>query len=173
MAKRAFSLTICNRHHYCLGMIRFCVLFILSISIMWTMDYLFLSPHQAAWAEEEAPAEGETPPEEGEGAQQDSILDVFLKLEPFIVNLKGNGMKRYLKTTIAIEVEEKEVKQELEMLTPKLRDTILFVLTSKSYNDLFSNEGKIALKHELIAHINRILKSGHIKAIYITDFIIQ
>ena len=59
------------------------------------------------------------------------------------------------------------------MLTPKLRDTILFVLTSKSYNDLFSNEGKIALKHELIAHINRILKSGTIKAIYITDFIIQ
>jgi flagellar FliL protein len=137
------------------------------------MDYLFLSPHPVAWAEEEAPAEGETPPGEGEGAPQESVLDVFLKLDPFIVNLKGNGMKRYLKTTIAIEVEEKEVKQELEMLTPKLRDTILFVLTSKSYNDLFSNEGKIALKHELIAHINRILKSGNIKAIYITDFIIQ
>jgi flagellar FliL protein len=139
---------------------------------MWTMDSVLLTSYPTAWAEEEAPAEGETPPE-GEEVQQDSVLDVFLKLEPFIVNLKGNGMKRYLKTTIAIEVEEKKVKEELEMLTPKLRDTILFVLTSKSYNDLFSNEGKIALKHELIAHINRILKSGTIKAIYITDFIIQ
>jgi flagellar FliL protein len=139
---------------------------------MWTVDNLFLSLHQTVWAEEEVPAEGETPPE-GEGAQQEAVLDVFLKLDPFIVNLKGNGMKRYLKTTIAIEVEERKVKEELEMLTPKLRDTILFVLTSKSYNDLFSNEGKIALKHELIAHINRILKSGTIKAIYITDFIIQ
>lgn len=170
MTTRVSSQAICNRHHYCLGVIRFCVLFIMSISIMWTMDNLFLSPHPTAWAEEEAPAEGEAPPE---GAQQETALDVFLKLEPFIVNLKGNGMKRYLKTTIAIEVEEREVKEELEMLTPKLRDTILFVLTSKSYNDLFSNEGKIALKHELIAHINRILKSGTIKAIYITDFIIQ
>jgi len=173
MTTRVSSLTICNRHHYCLGVIRFCVLLIMSVSIMWTMDYLLLSPHSTAWADEEAPAEGDTPPEEGEGAPQNAVLDVFLKMDPFIVNLKGNGMKRYLKTTIAIEVEEQEVKQELEMLTPKLRDTILFVLTSKSYNDLFSNEGKISLKHELIAHINRILKSGTIKAIYITDFIIQ
>jgi len=173
MTTRVSSLTICNRHHFYLGVIRFCVVFFISMSLMWTMDNLFLSTHPTAWADEEAPAEGETPPEEGEGAQQESVLDVFLKLEPFIVNLKGNGMKRYLKTSIAIEVEEKEVKEELEMLTPKLRDTILFVLTSKSYNDLFSNEGKIALKHELIAHINRILKSGTIKAIYITDFIIQ
>jgi len=173
MATRVCSQAICNRNHYCLGVIRFCVLLIMSISIMWTMDHLFLSQHPTVWAEEEAPAEGETPPEGEGGAPQETVLDVFLKLEPFIVNLKGNGMKRYLKTTIAIEVEEREVKQELEMLTPKLRDTILFVLTSKSYNDLFSNEGKIALKHELIAHINRILKSGTIKAIYITDFIIQ
>jgi len=173
MTTRVSSLTITNRHHEYLGMIRFFVLTIMSFSILWTMDYIFLAPNPTAWAEEDAPAEGETPPE-GEGAQQqNAVLDVFLKMDPFIVNLKGNGMKRYLKTTIAIEVEEKEVKQELEMLTPKLRDTILFVLTSKSYNDLFSNEGKIALKHELIAHINRILKSGTIRAIYITDFIIQ
>ncbi|ETR73119.1 MAG: Flagellar fliL protein [Candidatus Magnetoglobus multicellularis str. Araruama] len=166
------SLTIRDRHHFLIGVIRLCVITILTVNALWTMDHLFMSSNTVALAadEEEAPAEGEG----GEAApEQPEVLDVFLKLDPFIVNLKGNGMKRYLKTTIAIEVEVKEVKQELEMLTPKLRDTILFVLTSKSYNDLFSNEGKIALKHELIAHINRILKSGTIKAIYITDFIIQ
>jgi len=153
--------------------IRFGVVIIMTLGLLGTMDHMFQSSGTEAWAadEEEAPAEGE----EGENPEeaQAAVLDVFLKLDPFIVNLKGNGMKRYLKTSIAIEVEENKVKQELEMLTPKLRDTILFVLTSKAYNDLFSNEGKIALKHELIAHINRILKTGTIKAIYITDFIIQ
>ena len=106
MTTRVSSLTMSNRHHKYVGVIRFIVLSIMSVCIMWTMDSVFMTPYSTAWAEEEAPAEGETPPE-GEEAQQDAVLDVFLKLEPFIVNLKGNGMKRYLKTTIAIEVGEK------------------------------------------------------------------
>jgi len=156
-------------HH--LDVVRFCVILILAMVYICSMDH-FLPHNTDAWAaEEEAKPEDEAAA--AEEAQQNAIQDVFLKLDPFIVNLKGNGMKRYLKTSIAIEVEQPVVKKELEMLIPKVRDTILFVLTSKSYNDLFSNEGKIALKHELTAHINRILSSGTIKAIYITDFIIQ
>jgi len=157
-------------HHF--GAIRFCVIMIMAITFVSSMDHFLpsLDPCVLAADEEETPEGEEAAAAE---AQQNAVQDVFLKLDPFIVNLKGNGMKRYLKTSIAIEVEQNIVKKELEMLIPKVRDTILFVLTSKSYNDLFSNEGKIALKHELIAHINRILTSGTIKAIYITDFIIQ
>ncbi|MBF0449347.1 MAG: flagellar basal body-associated FliL family protein [Candidatus Magnetomorum sp.] len=173
MTTQLSSLTLNERHHHP-GVIRFCVILILAVCSVWAMDHVLPFYSQSVWAaDEEAAATPEDEAAAAAAAAQNAIQDVFLKLEPFIVNLKGNGMKRYLKTSIAIEVSQNIVKKELEMLIPKVRDTILFVLTSKSYNDLFSNEGKIALKHELIAHINRILKTGLIKAIYITDFIIQ
>jgi len=112
-------------------------------------------------------------PKEGEEAAQQEPMEIFFKLDPFIINLRGTGVKRYLKTSMAIEVEGERLKKEMELRTPQLRDTIITVLTSKSFNDLNSNEGKISLKYELMAHINRILKTGAIRAIYFTDFIIQ
>lgn len=172
MATQLSPLTLKDRHLR-MGVTWFCYILILSLCFAWTMDHISPLHEQRVWAADDEEATPEDPEAAAEAAAQAAIQDVFLKLDPFIVNLKGNGMKRYLKTTIAIEVGHNDVKKELEMLAPKLRDSILFVLTSKSYNDLFSNEGKIALKHELIAHINRILKTGTIKAIYITDFIIQ
>jgi len=172
MATQLCPFTLKERH-LLLGVTQFCYILILSLCFVWTMDFVLPISEQRVWAADDEEVSPEEAAAAEEAAAQAAMQDVFLRLDPFIVNLKGNGMKRYLKTSIAIEVEHNDVKKELEMLTPKLRDTILFVLTSKSYNDLFSNEGKIALKHELIAHINRILKTGTIKAIYITDFIIQ
>jgi len=143
------------------------ILLIISVFIAITLQTIPVITNVFA-ADEEAEA-----PKEGEEAAQQEPMEIFFKLDPFIINLRGTGVKRYLKTSMAIELEGERLKKEMELRTPQLRDTIITVLTSKSFNDLNSNEGKISLKYELMAHINRILKTGAIRAIYFTDFIIQ
>ena len=94
-------------------------------------------------------------------------------MEPFIVNLLSREGKRYLKTTIEFEVENEDIKNEMTQRTPQLRDAILLLLTSKSFEDISKPEGKLRLKNDLIVRINQILPGGGIRTIYFTEFVVQ
>lgn len=100
-------------------------------------------------------------------------LGITCKMEPFIVNLLDRDGKRYLKTTIEFEVENRDIKNEFIQHTPQLRDAILLLLTSKSFEDISKLEGKLQLKNELIARINQILSGAGIRALYFTEFVVQ
>jgi len=98
---------------------------------------------------------------------------IMFKLEPFIVNLIDQGGKRYLKTQFQIEVDSEEIAKELQVRTPQLRDAILLLLTSKSFSQIGVPGGKIELRTELIEQINGVLKSGAIRTLYFTEFVVQ
>lgn len=104
---------------------------------------------------------------------KDEKFGIIYKMEPFIVNLLDRDGKRYLKTTIGFEVENRDIKNELTQHTPQLRDAILLLLTSKSFEDISKPEGKLLLKNELIARINQILPGAGVRTLYFTEFIVQ
>jgi len=95
------------------------------------------------------------------------------QMTPFIVNLFGKEGRRYLKATIELEVESDYIKEQLTQRTPQLRDAILMLLTSKSFEDISRPDGKLRLKNELILRINQILPGSGIRALYFTEFIVQ
>jgi len=94
-------------------------------------------------------------------------------METFVVNLNDPGGKRYLKTRIALEYFSEELSEELRQRLPQLRDVILLFLSSKGLDDIQGVEGKIALRRELIQRINQVLKTGKIRNLYFTQFVIQ
>lgn len=95
------------------------------------------------------------------------------EMDPFIVNLLDQQGKRYLKAKLELEVEDNDIKEELIQRTAQLRDTILLLLTSKSFEDISSPEGKIQLRGELIVRINQVLQRGAIRTLYFTEFVVQ
>lgn len=103
----------------------------------------------------------------------DKRFGIIHEMQPFIVNLLGREGKRYLKTTIEIEVESAEIQRELTRRTPQLRDAILLLLTSKSFEDVCKAEGKLRLKTELITRINQILPGAGVRTLYFTEFVVQ
>jgi flagellar FliL protein len=103
----------------------------------------------------------------------DGKLGTIYEIEPFIVNLFDREGKRYLKTTIGLEVENDDIKEELTRRTPQLRDAVLLLLTSKSFEDIAQPQGKLRLKNELISRINQILPTASIRALYFTEFVVQ
>lgn len=110
--------------------------------------------------------------EASEQVEEAPILPTF-KMDTLIVNLADQGGKRYLRITMELELSAPEVIEEINLRMPQLRDTILMVLPSKKYSDISGTEGKIALRDELIAKINTILKKGTVTTIYFTEFVVQ
>lgn len=112
----------------------------------------------------------------GEGgtvAEVSPSLGVMFSLDPFIVNLAGSQGKRFLKVTVALELSAPEVHAEVKENVQKIMDSILVLLSSKNFEDVYSVQGKFKLKDEITARVNRFLILGHIKEAYFTEFIIQ
>jgi flagellar FliL protein len=100
-------------------------------------------------------------------------LGIMFSLDPFIVNLAGSQGKRFLKVTVSLELSAPEVHAEVKENIQKIMDSILVLLSSKNFEDVYSVQGKFKLKDEITARVNRFLVLGHIKEAYFTEFIIQ
>ena len=125
---------------------------------------------------EEKPAEGEEGKEGAPAeapAEEDLDLGVMFSMDPFIVNLAGSEGKRFLKATIFLELSTPEVREEIKGKIQKVTDSILVLLSSKAFEDVYSVQGKFKLKGEITTRVNRFLVVGHIKDAYFTEFIIQ
>ena len=94
-------------------------------------------------------------------------------LETFIVNLVGGRDKNYLKAKMELELDSEKTQAEIDKRLPQVRDAILTMLSSKSNDDINTTEGKFQLRAEIISTLNQYLKTGRIKNVYFTDFIVQ
>ena len=90
-----------------------------------------------------------------------------------IVNLMDDNGERYLKVTIQIEVSSQDCVPELDLLKPKVTDSILGLLSSKSYKEIAGFQGKQRLKDEIIVRLNGYLTKGQARRVYFTEFLIQ
>ena len=122
---------------------------------------------------------GEEGGEGGEGAGGENTEDlppgvgVMFTMDPFVVNLAGSNGKRFLKVTATLELSSPEVNPEFEENLQKITDSILVLLSSKSFEDVYSVQGKFKLKDEITTRVNRFLVVGHVKDAYFTEFIVQ
>lgn len=107
--------------------------------------------------------------------KKDAPLDVgpTRSLDTFLVNLADPNGKRYLKVKMDLELSEDKMILELDKRLPQLRDTILTTLCSKTYEEIGTLEGKMQLRMEIMARLNQHLKTGKVKNLYFTEFIVQ
>jgi len=131
----------------------------------------------------EESAEGGKEGEEGadgadgaDGEKEEELppdVGVMFTMDPFVVNLAGSKGKRFLKVTTTLELSSPEVNPEFEENLQKITDSILVLLSSKSFEDVYSVQGKFKLKDEITTRVNRFLVVGHVKDAYFTEFIVQ
>ena len=94
-------------------------------------------------------------------------------LEAFIVNLSDEGGKRFLRVTMDLEYNDKELGDEIGKRLSQLRDSVLMILPDKKYEDINNAAGKTALRLEIMTALNSLLKTGKIVNIYFTEFVVQ
>ena len=98
---------------------------------------------------------------------------LMFHLDPFIVNLAKSGGNRFLKVTVSLEMSSPDVRFELNKNIKKITDSILLLLSTKVFKDVYSVQGKFTLKSEITTRINQFLTKGVVKGAYFTEFIIQ
>ncbi len=96
----------------------------------------------------------------------------LLALEPFIINVAGSPGK-FVKIQIALEVRDPKVQEHAKKLNPIMRDAMLTVLGAKAPEVFMDISARPAMKQELLKVVNPLFKTGDVKAVYITDIIMQ
>lgn len=130
--------------------------------------------HAEAGAEEGGHGGGEEQHAKAEGGHGAAKGAGAIKpFEPFIANLADDGGKRYLKATFQVEFLGEGVPPELDGRLPQVRDLLLTLLTSKTFDDVRTPDGKQQLREEIINRVNQVLERDAVKAVYFTEFIVQ
>ncbi len=109
----------------------------------------------------------------GGGHGGEKVNGSLVSLEPFIVNLQDNSGTRYLKLNINLELSSDSTGGELADLAAQIRDSLIILLSSKSYSDIGTVEGKYQLRDEIVARVNQFLSKSKVKTAYFTEFVIQ
>lgn len=102
-----------------------------------------------------------------------AVMGPIYALDPFLVNLADPGRPRFLKLVMQVELNTAEVQMELETLKPKVRDSLLTLLSSKSSADLVTIADKERLRNEILHRLNAFLSVGRVVEVYFMDFVVQ
>lgn len=108
------------------------------------------------------------------GESSDSDVKKIIELPPFIVNLADTEDARYLRMTVSLGVGGDEISEKPDQIfTTKVRNAMLAVLTNKRSDEVLSAEGKTKLRKELLKAAQDASEEPQVKAVYITDLIVQ
>lgn len=118
---------------------------------------------------------------EGERQQQnkeatdDPFIGDFIPMETFFVNLAGSRGGKIARVTLELEIgnQNTEITEEIERRKPQIRDIIIILLSSKTYEQIATKEGKDNLRDEIKGRLNSFLTKGKIKSILFTEFLLN
>ncbi|MFZ6710222.1 flagellar basal body-associated FliL family protein [Undibacterium sp. TC9W] len=96
------------------------------------------------------------------------------KLEAFVVNLSST--ERYLQLSMALQIASAEVGDKIKLFMPKVRHTLILLLSSKDGEQLQSLDGKHQLMEEIKNGVNKTLdlkERDGVTDVFFENFVIQ
>ena len=97
----------------------------------------------------------------------------MVKLTPLVINLNEASGRHYIKTTIVLEIGQKEWVQEIEKRIPSLADMVISTLCDKRLEDLKRPQSREEIKKQILAGAQKTLQSPKIKQVYFDEFLFQ
>ncbi len=118
-----------------------------------------------------ATEEPEPAGEDGEAAP--AVPATTVTVQPFVVNLANPVGSKLVRLSMDLEMIDAKSAEQLNQEMVKVRDSIILLLSSKTYADLAPMEGKLQLKSEIVERVNLILGGPKVVKVYFTDMIFQ
>ena len=98
---------------------------------------------------------------------------VFLDLADITINLADTDVSRFLRAKIKLELRNEDVRPRVEQHMVEINDMVLTLLSSKTFAEIRTPQGKYDLKEDLVYRINRLVGGKPVKNMYFTDFVSQ
>ncbi|HXJ91493.1 MAG TPA: flagellar basal body-associated FliL family protein [Terriglobia bacterium] len=100
-----------------------------------------------------------------------------IHLDSFVVNLADRNQSSFLKISIDLGVTSAPAEGKSgdpnAAVTPKIRDTILSVLSTWQSGGLLAPDGKAKLKEQILDALHQQVPTVPIKEVYFTEFLVQ
>lgn len=102
----------------------------------------------------------------------------YYNMEPaFVVNFADKTGLRYLQITMEVLVTDPLVIEEIKKHAPIIRNNIVLLLSSLTYDVISTREGKQKIRTDVLSEIQKVLqeKTGEpgVEAVYFTSFVVQ
>ena len=97
----------------------------------------------------------------------------MVKLENFVIQLKAMDAERYVRVAFDLEVAAETDKDIIQNRLSQIRDSIISYFSDRTLDELRGSDGMDHIKQTLLKRLDAIVPGHRVKAIYITDFIIQ
>jgi flagellar FliL protein len=100
-------------------------------------------------------------------------VGTLYEMKRFTVNLLSDKGRKYIRCTLSLELSSPELMGELDSKKAAVRDSVINVLSSKTYEEISTTKGKERLKDEIVATLNQSLVDGTVKNVFFTELMIQ
>ncbi|MDR3299299.1 MAG: flagellar basal body-associated protein FliL [Candidatus Accumulibacter sp.] len=102
---------------------------------------------------------------------------VYVAMEAFTVNLTSETGDQFVQVVLSVEIEDAEAGEQIKAYTPKIRNNVMLLLSTKRASELLTKEGKEQLAGEIRDQMNKVLspnaKDAPVREVLFTSFIIQ
>jgi flagellar protein FliL len=115
----------------------------------------------------------EKSPDAGKGEKRASVAGPTVRLPDFIVHLRDADADRYARVTFEIEVKEERGTEALNARLPQIRDAFLAYLSDRTVEELRGSEAMAQLKEALANRLHEIAPGAPVRALYVTDLVVQ
>lgn len=106
-------------------------------------------------------------------AEEETDIGPMVDIKEFIVNIISEDGTHYVKASLTLELNNEAVVEEATKRMPQIRDAVLLLIGNKTFEELQDLQGKKQIKAELKSKINSFFKTGRVKNVYLTDFVVQ
>jgi flagellar FliL protein len=103
---------------------------------------------------------------------------IYVPLDPaFVVNFADSGKARFLQITVEVMTRNPDVEEQVKNHMPVIRNNLVLLFSSQTYDSVSTLEGKEALREETLGVIQKILEEETgdpgVEAVYFTSFVMQ
>lgn len=101
----------------------------------------------------------------------------YLALDKLVVNFSQRGPVRFLQVNLQVMSHDPAALKAMETHMPAIRNDILLLLGSQTYEEVSTPEGKEKLRGAILEKVQAILdtyeKDRKVEAVYFTEFVMQ
>ena len=115
---------------------------------------------------------------EDKNKHKEPKVAVFYKFDPpFVVNIQSQSNNRFLQLTLEAMTYDKAVTTDIDQYMPIIRNNILLLLSSLTYEQVSTLDGKQKLREDILKEIQKVLKDKigkpGVEDVYLTSIVMQ
>lgn len=97
----------------------------------------------------------------------------MIKLKSFLTNLADENKTAYVKVSMSIELKQGGNVGLFKQSIPKIRNSIIMILSAKTSKEINTPQGIVSLRHQIARNLNQILGNGTVVGVYFNNYLVQ